>query len=97
MSPRFDEQANAWESIAPLPTAACCCACAVYGHIYVVPWGGNGHGGKNTCMWRYDPGTDTYAREAPLPLSEWFGFAAAPLGRHIYVVGGSSSGKWTGR
>ena len=62
-------------------------------HVYILPWGG----GAKIRLWRYDPESNTYAKLGPLPLPEWYGFAAAALGQYIYAVGGSSRGRWTGR
>ena len=38
-------------------------------------------------LWRYDPDADAYTWLAPLPLPEWYGFAAAAHGGFVYAVG----------
>mmetsp|Transcript_25269 Transcript_25269/g.79881 ORF Transcript_25269/g.79881 Transcript_25269/m.79881 type:complete len:166 (-) Transcript_25269:109-606(-) len=83
------EGEGAWHAIADLPTHALCCACAAEGQIYVFLWGRR--------VARYDPGTDTYRVLSKLPLPEWFGFACTAWGSDVYLIGGQTTGTWTGR
>jgi hypothetical protein len=59
--------------------------------------GGTSKGRKNAGgVYRYDPDADRYHPLGPLPLAEWFGFAAAARGGCVHLVGGSARGRWTG-
>jgi len=95
---RYDPAADAWTSIAPLPNAGCGSAAAVAGHgVFIALWGGEGSGTRNDGgLYRYDPQTDAYANLGRLPLPEWFGFSMASHGRCVFLLGGSTLGRWTG-
>lgn len=100
----FDPRASdpAWHPVADLPVPGCACAASLGDsrHVYVLLWGSDTGrmGGSDGGVWRYDVGADRYERIAPLPLPEWYGFAVAadPRGGRLYVVGGSTKGRWTG-
>jgi len=78
--------------------------------VYVATWGadnpeGNAstkRGGKDPrvgeagALWRYDPDADTYERMCGLPLPDWYGFAMCAFDGWVYLVGGSTAGRWTG-
>ena len=78
--------------------------------VYVATWGadnpeGNAstkRGGKDPrvgeagALWRYDPDADTYERFCRLPLPEWYGFAMCAHDGWVYLIGGSTAGRWTG-
>ena len=37
-----------------------------------------------------------YERMCGLPLPEWYGFAMCAFDGWVYLVGGSTAGRWTG-
>ena len=79
-------------------------------YVYVATWGAdNPEGNKSTkrggkdprvgeagALWRYDPDADTYERVCGLPLPEWYGFAMCAFDGWVYLIGGSTAGRWTG-
>ena len=60
-------------------------------------WGGEGARGKAVeGFYRYDLVANKYHPLGQLPLPEWFGFSACAHGSDVYVMGGSTKGRWTG-
>eukprot|EP00899_Mesostigma_viride_P015576 jgi/Mesvir1/24019/Mv10761-RA.2 len=78
--------AGQWVPIAPLPAASCTCACTVGEAVYVLCW-------EAGTVLRYDPGSDSYQLVGPLPMPEWYGFAAVAWGPWVYAVGGTTKGR----
>lgn len=69
---------NSWTSKAPIPKGGICGAAALNGIIYVM--------GSST-NYAYNPATDTWTLEAPMPTARCE-FAIAVYGNKIYVMGG---------
>jgi N-acetylneuraminic acid mutarotase len=85
----YDPETDTWTRLAPLPIAGPCSAVTMGdSSIFVLLHG-------HSSIWLYCPYRDTYMMMARLPLPEWNGFDATVYGRHIYVHGGASRGKWS--
>lgn len=83
---RYDPAADAWETLASMPTSrAFAAAGAIGGRIYVVG-GYDGEDELDVCE-AYDPATDTWA-SCPSLNAPRAGIGAAVIGDTLYVVGG---------
>eukprot|EP01006_Ploeotia_vitrea_P063408 TRINITY_DN85472_c0_g1_i1.p1 TRINITY_DN85472_c0_g1~~TRINITY_DN85472_c0_g1_i1.p1 ORF type:complete len:305 (+),score=6.07 TRINITY_DN85472_c0_g1_i1:26-940(+) len=86
---RYNMNTNTWEYTRSIPWAACTRAEVCGGTAYVFVEGKN--------VLQYSADDDQYTDMGPLPLKEWFGFTTAVHGDTIYVIGGTTVGRWHGR
>ena len=84
---RYDPARNAWESVAPLPSARHALALVAYeNHLYAI--GGYGDAeGIGVLVESYDPETDTWRGERPLQAPRAF-FGAAVARGAIWCIAG---------
>lgn len=88
----YDPSSNTWRRRASLPTGRSGIAAATLnGRIYV--FGGEGNGASPSGTYEqnesYDPGTDGWRTETPMPTPR-HGIAAAVIGPVIYLPGGAT-------
>lgn len=90
-SEAYDPETDNWKPIADLPTGACAAAASIGSDAVFVAL-------MARRMVRYNIATDDYTDLAPLPLKEWhcFSLVSAGDGRHLYLVGGMTQGRWCG-
>lgn len=88
----YDPREDRWRTAAPMPKGAGAggnAAGVINGQLYV--FGGEyfHDGGKvHAEVWRYDPGTDTWVAEAPMPTPR-HGLGGVTIGDSIWLVGGA--------
>jgi N-acetylneuraminic acid mutarotase len=77
-----------WEIKNSIPQAGCTQAVCVNGNVYVLL--------MPKCVYRYDYIDDTYEKvqNGDFPLEEWYGFSAIAFEGKIYVLGGTSKGRY---
>ncbi len=87
----YDPEADAWETVAPLPRPVCAYAQAVYeGKLYL--FGGTDGEQYLATTYVYDPEEDRWEERAAMDQPRALA-AAATLEERIYVVGGYRSGQ----
>lgn len=85
---RYDPVANAWTTMAPMPTARSHVDGAVIdGKLYVV--GGATSSEFFATLQVYDPGTDTWATKTPMPAAR-YAVGTAAVNGILYAVGGAN-------
>ena len=86
----YDASADAWHSLAPLPTARSGVAAALAGRLFV--FGGERTGGVFIENEAYDPQTDRWSTMAPMRTPR-HGTGEAVVGQAIYIpAGGLTNG-----
>jgi len=77
-----------WEIRKRLPQAGCTQVVNIGDSIYVFI--------MPKCIFKYDYEKDEYQKikNGDFPLEEWYGFSAVALGNKIYVLGGTSKGRY---
>lgn len=88
---RYDPVMNQWTSLAPLPTARSgIAAAALFGRIYV--FGGEGNPNTTTGVFAenesYDPATNSWRSEQPMPVPR-HGIGAAVVDGRIHIPAGA--------